>query len=106
MKETNSSYKQNSSRVCWRSQVFTSKAVSSRVIEGIIIDFLSHGRNIYDIRFGDYISEGICEMEETVSIPYGFLLAVLNRQILLRVIFIFLIIGKHVSKFVIGLLFS
>lgn len=61
MKEMNSSYKQNSPTVCWCSKIFTSKAISSRVIEGINIDFLSHGRNIYDIRFGNYISEGIWE---------------------------------------------
>jgi hypothetical protein len=87
----------------WCAHIFTSKAVSSRVIEGIITDVLSRGRNIYDIHFGNYIIEGIWEVEETVSVSYGYLLAVLNRQILLGIILIFLIICRDVDIFVIGL---
>jgi hypothetical protein len=40
MEDTNSSCKQNSSTICWCSQNFTSNAVFSRVIKGIIIDVL------------------------------------------------------------------
>lgn len=51
-------------------------------MERIIIDFLSRGRNICDTRFGNYVTEGIREVEETASVSYGHLFAMLNRQIL------------------------
>jgi hypothetical protein len=61
------------------------------------MDFLSHDRNIYDIHFGNYVSEGVWEVEEAVSVLHGFLLAVLYPRILLSVVHIFLIIGRNAN---------